>query len=135
MCRKEGSSFLTGALIGAAMGAVAGLLFAPKPGKETRKDLKEKGQKYWETGKLNYDRAYNIAQETVDEIKEQAGPVLEEIQSQVQEKVLPLMQKAKDASDPLKEEIREKIGRLVDDVENKIEEEKKNKKRMFGGLK
>src|SRR3989344_490683 len=109
MCKKESSSFLTGALIGAAMGAVAGLLFAPKPGKETRKDLKEKGQKYWETGKLNYDRAYNIAQETVDEIKEQAGPVLEEIQSQVHEKVLPLMQKAKDASDPLKEEI--KIGR------------------------
>ena len=98
MCKKESSSFLTGALIGAALGAAAGFLFAPKPGKETRKELKEKGQKYWETGKLNYDRAYNMAQEAVDEI-------------------------------------REKIGRLVDDVENKIEEEKKNKKRMFNGLK
>ena len=135
MCKKESSSFLTGALIGAAMGAVAGLLFAPKPGKETRKELKEKGQKYWETGKLNYDRAYNMAQEAVDEIREHAEPALEEIRTQVQEKVIPLVHKAQEASGPLKEEIKEKIGRLVDDVENKIEEEKKNKKRMFNGLK
>jgi len=31
-----GSKLVTGLFAGAAMGAVAGLLFAPKPGKETR---------------------------------------------------------------------------------------------------
>lgn len=42
MAERSGSSgFLGGLLVGAAVGAVAGLLFAPKGGRETRELLKK----------------------------------------------------------------------------------------------
>ena len=37
------SGFLRGFLIGSFLGALAGILLAPKPGKELRSELKEKG--------------------------------------------------------------------------------------------
>lgn len=39
--KKPVKHFGTGVLLGAAAGAIAGLLFAPKSGKETREDIKE----------------------------------------------------------------------------------------------
>ncbi|MCL2280399.1 YtxH domain-containing protein [Candidatus Saccharibacteria bacterium] len=40
--KSSGGKFFLGALIGGAVGAVAGLLTAPKSGKETRADIKKK---------------------------------------------------------------------------------------------
>jgi gas vesicle protein len=46
-----GKGFLRGGIIGAAIGTVAGVLFAPKPGKETREELKKRAdQKKGEAG-------------------------------------------------------------------------------------
>jgi gas vesicle protein len=39
---KPVSSFITGLLAGAAIGGVIALLYAPKSGKETREELKQK---------------------------------------------------------------------------------------------
>lgn len=39
----NGKRFLAGALIGALAGVGAGLLFAPRSGRETREIIKEKG--------------------------------------------------------------------------------------------
>lgn len=43
MCKKDDSSFgfALGILAGVVGGVVAGILFAPKPGEESRKELKE----------------------------------------------------------------------------------------------
>lgn len=43
--------FVAGALIGAAAGAIAGILLAPKSGKETRADITIKAKEYTATGK------------------------------------------------------------------------------------
>ena len=43
--KRRNGSFLTGLLIGGALGGVAGLLFAPKSGSELRADIKTTGQK------------------------------------------------------------------------------------------
>ncbi len=40
--------FLGGFLIGSTLGALVGLLFAPKPGKELRSELKRKGSEIFD---------------------------------------------------------------------------------------
>ncbi|MBV5260737.1 YtxH domain-containing protein [Synechococcus moorigangaii CMS01] len=41
MAERNSGAFLGGLLVGGAVGAIAGLLFAPRPGKDTRKILKK----------------------------------------------------------------------------------------------
>lgn len=48
---KNSGKFVVGAAIGALAGAVAGLLLAPKSGKETRKMIGDKAKDYAEKGK------------------------------------------------------------------------------------
>ena len=48
---KNGGKFFVGALIGTVVGAVAGVLFAPRSGKQTRKMIGEKTVDYAEKGK------------------------------------------------------------------------------------
>ncbi len=46
--KKKG--FVTGALVGSLLGGVAALLFAPKSGKETKADIKQKAQDVVKSG-------------------------------------------------------------------------------------
>jgi len=48
---KSTGKFVAGALIGVAAGALAGVLLAPKSGKETRKDIANKAKEYTAKGK------------------------------------------------------------------------------------
>jgi gas vesicle protein len=43
---KPQCHFCMGLLIGAVLGALAGILFAPKSGKELRSDIQEKGSEF-----------------------------------------------------------------------------------------
>ena len=70
---KSGNSFLTGLLAGAAIGGIIALLYAPKSGKETREQLKNKfselekelenlkGQAGQKAGKVRDDLAEKLA--------------------------------------------------------------------------
>ena len=70
---KSGNSFLTGLLAGAAIGGIIALLYAPKSGKETREQLKNKftelekelenlkSQASQKTGKIKDDLAQKLA--------------------------------------------------------------------------
>lgn len=70
---KSDSSFLTGLLAGAAIGGIIALLYAPKSGKETREQLKNKfselekelenlkGHASQKTGKVKDDIAQRLA--------------------------------------------------------------------------
>lgn len=68
--RKVVKSFLFGALSGAALGAAAALLFAPKPGKELRKDIAETAQlvgaKTADLGKAAGNAAQTAAKKSAD---------------------------------------------------------------------
>ena len=70
--------FLMGLLIGGALGALAGILFAPKSGKELRSDLKEKGTEVLKDAKEMYADASTKAQEIIDEAKHQAKELKKE---------------------------------------------------------
>ena len=72
--RKQGD-FFRGFLIGGILGALAGIFFAPKSGKQLRSDVKEKGSEVLEVleeGKEIYADARKRAKEIIDEARRQA---------------------------------------------------------------
>ena len=83
-----------GLLIGGALGALAGILFALKSGKELRSDIKEKGSEILKDGKEIYADANTKAKEIIGEVKHQAQELkkeaegtAEKIAGEVQEKI------------------------------------------------
>jgi gas vesicle protein len=61
--KESARKVLSGVVIGSAIGATAGILFAPKAGKETRQDISKKVKETAATAKEK-------VQETVGEVKE-----------------------------------------------------------------
>lgn len=83
------SKFLCGFLIGGAVGAIAGILLAPKSGEETRQMLKE--------GAAD---ALKKADETVKEIQAKADDVVSDLQKkgdEIKEKLQNLINQKEEA--------------------------------------
>ena len=70
--------FFMGFLIGGALGALAGILFAPKSGKKLRSDIREKGREILNDGKEIYADANTKAKEIIGEVKHQAKELKKE---------------------------------------------------------
>ena len=82
------SKFLAGFLIGGAVGAIAGILLAPKSGAETREILKN-----------STVDALKKADETVKEIQAKADDVVSDLQKkgeEIKEKLQALMNQTKE---------------------------------------
>ena len=86
--------FGMGLLIGGALGALAGIIFAPKSGKELRSDIKDKGNDVLKGAKKIYASAGTKTKEIIKEAKYQAKELKKEaegagekIAGQVQEKI------------------------------------------------
>ncbi len=80
------SKFLAGFIVGGAIGAIAGILLAPKSGKETREFLANSAKE-----------AASKADETVKEIQSKADNVVEEMQrkgDEIREKLQNLLDKS-----------------------------------------
>lgn len=73
--------FLGGLLLGGLVGGLAGIIFAPKAGKELRADLKEKGI---EAKKL-YEDSVVKAKTIIDDAKNRAGELIKEAERQLSE--------------------------------------------------
>ncbi|MGA3085483.1 MAG: YtxH domain-containing protein [Thermodesulfobacteriota bacterium] len=69
---KDCGNFLKGLVIGSFLGAVAGILFAPKSGKELRSDIKEKWNEVFKDGKGIYADGGKRAKEIIEEAKHRA---------------------------------------------------------------
>lgn len=61
-----------GLLIGGALGALAGILFAPKSGKELRSEIREKGSAALKDTKDIYADASTKAKQIIEEARHQA---------------------------------------------------------------
>src|SRR5262245_9807881 len=56
----NGNSFLFGLVCGAALGALAGLLLAPKPGSELRSDVSDSARRLRRKAGEMYDKGSNV---------------------------------------------------------------------------
>ncbi|MCL2451671.1 YtxH domain-containing protein [Candidatus Saccharibacteria bacterium] len=74
--KSSGGKFFLGAVIGGAIGAVAGLLSAPKSGKETRADLKKKADEAKEFAGEKTKEAKKAARKVVKKAKKAGQDVL-----------------------------------------------------------
>lgn len=125
-------------LAGVAIGAGLGVLFAPKSGKETRKELKEKMDDLITKAK-NVDKKEvkeNI-EKKIDEIKEELKDLDKEKvlkiaktkAKQIKEKAEDLVEYAKEKGTPVLEKaadsVREKAIEVTKQVLNKLEKEDK----------
>lgn len=94
---SKGKVFL-GTVFGALTGFVAGVLTAPKSGKETREDLKEVAQKTRATAEEKAEEAKVIVTEKAEEFKTKA----EEVVADVKEKTSDVANEAADRAVELK---------------------------------
>ena len=85
--------FLAGVIVGSVVGAVAGILFAPASGKETRERISEKGKEVKEV-------AVDKAREKSEELKSSS----QELISKLREK-LPHNQEAQNALNDAEKEL------------------------------
>ena len=115
MANKSGNGFLFGAMVGAALGAVGGLLFAPKKGEETRKELKAK----------------------LDELNAQPGGVV----GGLQEKGKAVSEQVKEFGQTLKTQADQKLQQFTNTLEKPsakadegVDESGEKKRRFFKGV-
>jgi gas vesicle protein len=87
---ERGSDLLTGFVIGGLLGLVAGILIAPKSGRETRQDLRSTAEELLRKAREEYEEALikskKTYQEAVDKINrldlgEKAESLVEEIRT------------------------------------------------------
>jgi gas vesicle protein len=87
----RGSDFVKGLVIGGLIGAVLGVLYAPKSGKETREDIARKTEDLLVKAREEYEqaldkskRAYETAVKRLKEVEVSAKEKVEEVESKVE---------------------------------------------------
>ena len=87
--KKESGSgkFVLGAIFGAIAGTVAGVVLAPKSGEETRKDLKDGGDKLVNEAKKKTIKWFKRGKKEVKKLEAETRSSVEEKKKEVAEKV------------------------------------------------
>jgi gas vesicle protein len=91
---RRGGNLLGAFLLGGVIGAVLGLLFAPRSGRETREMISERAQDYWgegvelyETGRTKVTDMYHSGAETVSEKSEELRAKIDDARDRLKEQV------------------------------------------------
>ncbi|MBE9463605.1 YtxH domain-containing protein [Dyadobacter subterraneus] len=82
---SDSAGFATGLFIGAAIGALAALLYAPKSGEETRQQLKDLADEQKDNLKNQWDRTKEAAAEVVNTAKEKVDSIAQRASTSVDE--------------------------------------------------
>ncbi|MBU1017070.1 MAG: YtxH domain-containing protein [Patescibacteria group bacterium] len=84
---KGGSGFFSGVMIGAALGALAGVLFAPGPGDETRKKLKAAKKKVEKTVGPIVEEFTTTISPLVEDAVQKVEPVVKKVADSAKKEV------------------------------------------------
>ena len=104
----SGGGFLTGLLVGGALGAVIALLYAPQKGDETRDLLKQKTDTYSDLAKTKASEISSKASELSEVAKSKA--------SEISEKVGGVADTVKSRSAEVADSVSSKAGQMSDTV-------------------
>ena len=85
--KKSTGHFVLGAIFGMALGAIAGVLSAPKSGKETRAEIKAKGGKIYHDQKENLGKIYHEQKTNFGKFKQKFAKKAAEVEEEVIEPV------------------------------------------------
>ena len=85
--KKSTGHFVLGAIFGMALGAIAGVLSAPKSGKETRAEIKAKGGKIYHDQKENLGKIYHEQKTNFGKFKQKFAKKAAEVEEEVVEPV------------------------------------------------
>jgi gas vesicle protein len=83
----RGDGFFKGFVIGGIIGAVAGILLAPKSGRETREDLGEEADKLYTQTKSDFEHARKAAMKSFEEGRDKILEKLKDEEHTVEETV------------------------------------------------
>ncbi len=75
----SGFAFFSGLIIGGAIGALAGLLFAPEAGDETRKKLVDKTKEISEDLSEKFEDLKETITDVLEDVKKTGSEVLEDV--------------------------------------------------------
>lgn len=78
---KNAKGWIWGAAIGAVVGSVTALLFAPKPGRELRKDIADGARQVGEKTQQVAEKVGEQSAELASRVKETAGGLVSEFQA------------------------------------------------------
>ncbi|HEY5473043.1 MAG TPA: YtxH domain-containing protein [Candidatus Limnocylindrales bacterium] len=102
MYERRGGSVFGAFVLGGMLGAILGLLFAPRSGEETREMLNEKANGYWgqagemyATGVDKVSEAVDVGKVTAEEKSEQLRAKIDDARSRLQEQVAKSAEAAK----------------------------------------
>lgn len=100
---SDNAGFATGLFVGAALGAVAALLFAPKSGEQTRQQLKDLAEQQKDNLKNQWDhtkeKAADAVRETVNSVAKQASSSVDGFADKAVDKVIQVADNAKSTVD------------------------------------
>ena len=103
---SNGGGFVTGLFVGAVVGAVAALLFAPESGETTRQQLKDLAEQQKDNLKNQWDHAkekvVSTAREGVDSLAQKASSSVDMFADKAVDKVIQIADDAKETVDKFK---------------------------------
>lgn len=103
--RARGRASL-GLLSGIIAGGIAGLMFAPKSGKETRADLKAQAEIGVDKVKETAEKVKDFAQEKVEDVKSSFDKTKEEAKDEVKDSAVKTAEHVEEAAAKAKEELK-----------------------------
>jgi len=115
--------FLKGLLIGGVIGAVVGILYAPKSGRETREEIGRKAEELMAKAKEEYEQALEKSRKTY----ETAVSRLKKLEESAREKVGELETKAGTMVEKGKESLEDNKSRLKRAIDAGVEAFKEEK--------
>lgn len=98
----KGMSFIAGAVVGTAAGAVLGVLYAPRSGSETRAMVADMANDAWDSARDMYEQGVDQARAAMDDF----GPTMDAATDELRAKV----DLARERMDQLREQLNDAVS-------------------------